>query len=211
MKIIASIAAMAATAALLVGPSTALAAAGPSDDFVAPAMSGAAAYCKKTGGRVEVRIPEYGTNGSNPLVLNGSHAFCRYYQKSDKSHIHLFLDTLYSTMPTLAALAYYAEVQPGSCNGNPASCYCTLLGGSDQFGGTDGNGGAWVKNNAPDADLETCIFPDLSSIDSWGLTYHSQNIIRGKDLSTVLRYADPYGNKKHGSKQATSVKAFATK
>jgi putative hemolysin len=210
LKIIASIAALAASAAMLVGPSTALAAS-PSDDFVAPAMAKAAAYCKQTGGHVEVRIPEYGTNGSNPLVLDGDHAFCRYYQKSDKSHIHLFLSTLVSTQPTLAALAYYAEVQPGSCQGNPASCYCTLLGGSDQFGGTSGNGGAWVKNNAPDADLEACIFPDLSSIDSWGLTYHSQGIIRGKDLSTVLKYPNPYGNKKTDAKQATGVKAFTTK
>ena len=59
---------------------------------------------------------------------------------SDCSRIHLFVDTLYSTQPTLAALAYYAQVPLGQCGGNPASCYCTLLGGSDQFGGTSGAG-----------------------------------------------------------------------
>ncbi len=206
MKFIARIAAIAVTTALLSAPIAVLAATPDTDAvFVSPDMAGPAACCKKTGGHVEVRIPEYGTNGSNPLVLNGSHAFCRYFQKSDKSHIHIFLSTLYSTLPSLAALAYYAEVQPGSCNGNPASCYCSLLGGSDQFGGANLNGGAWVNNKAPDADLEACIFPDLSSIDSWGLTYHSQNIIRGHDLSLVLRFPDPYA-KKHAAGAPFSAK-----
>ena len=202
MKFIARIAAIAATTALLSAPIAVLAATPETDAvFVSPDMAGPASYCKKTGGHVEVRVPEYGTNGSSPLVLNGDHAFCRYYQKSDKSHIHLFLSTLYSTMPTLAALAYYAEVQLGSCNGNPASCYCSQLGGSDLFGGAnDGNGGAWVNSKAPDPDLEACIFPDLSSIDSWGLAYHSAGIIRGHDLSKVLRYPDPYAKKRSTSK-----------
>jgi len=67
-----------------------------------------------------------------------------------------------------------------------------LLGGSDLFGGINAAGGGWVLDSDPDDVLETCIFPDLSSIDSWGLLYHSQGIIRGQDLSTVLRYKDPY-------------------
>jgi len=37
--------------------------------------------------------------------------------------------------------------------------------------------------------LEACIFPDNSTIDSWGLFYHSDGIIRGIDLSTVLKYS----------------------
>jgi hypothetical protein len=36
------------------------------------------------------------------------------------------------------------------------------------------------------------MFPDLSSIDSWGLAYHSVGTIRGKDLAKVLRYPNPY-------------------
>jgi len=152
----------------------------------------AAAYCTSVGGRVETRTAVYGTNGPNQLQLAGERSFCEFTSKSDKSRIHLLLDTLYTKQPTLAALAYYAEVQPGSCQGNPASCYCTLLGGSDQFGGTTGAGGGWVDPNSIDQTLEACIFPDLSSIDSWGLTYHSQNIIRGIDLSKVLRYKNPF-------------------
>jgi len=151
----------------------------------------AAAYCIKKGGVVQTRIPEYGTNGGNALVLSGSADFCQFTAK-DGSQINALLSTLFTKQPTLAALAYYAQVQPGDCNGNPGSCYCTLLGGSDLFGGINAAGGGWVLDSDPDDVLETCIFPDLSSIDSWGLLYHSQNIIRGKDLAKVLRYADPY-------------------
>lgn len=159
----------------------------------------AAAYCVKKGGVVQTRIPEYGTNGGDALVLSGNADFCQFTAK-DGSQINLLLSTLFTKKPTLAALAYYAQVQPGNCNGNPGSCYCTLLGGSDLFGGINAAGGGWVLNTDPNDVLEGCIFPDLSSIDSWGLLYHSQNIIRGKDLSKVLRYPDPYNaahNKPH--------------
>jgi hypothetical protein len=44
--------------------------------------------------------------------------------------------------------------------------------------------------------LEACIFPDMSSIDSWGLAYYSNGDIRGIDLSTVLRYGPPPAAKK---------------
>jgi len=157
--------------------------------------SQAAAYCAQEGGVVERRTPWYGTNGSPRLRLAGSEQFCAF-TASDGSRIYVDLQTLYTTQPSLAALAYYAEVQPGSCEGNPASCYCTLLGGSDQFGGTTGAGGGWVRKGSIDLVLEACIFPDLSTIDSWGLFYHSAGIIRGKDLNGVLRYADPYDGKK---------------
>lgn len=151
----------------------------------------AAKYCVAKGGELELRTPYYGTNNPNPLRLDGSRYFCQFTAK-DGSRIHLLLTTLYSTEPTLAALAYYAKVPLGSgCNGNPASCYCSQLGGTDLFGGINLAGGAWVLKGAIDEDLEACIFPDLSSIDSWGLTYHSAGIIRGRDLSKVLRYKNP--------------------
>jgi hypothetical protein len=153
----------------------------------------AAAYCTQTGGLVENRVPVYGSNSSEFLRLSGSREFCQYTLHSDGSRIHLLLATLYTTQPTLAALAYYAAPQLGSgCNGNPASCYCTLLGGSDLFGGINAAGGGWYRLKAIDQTLEACIFPDESSIDSWGLAYHSAGIIRGIDLSKVLRYPDPY-------------------
>ncbi len=152
----------------------------------------AAAYCVSTGGAVETRYPFYGTNGpvKSWLRLAGKRLFCQYTAK-DGSRIHVLLGTLYTTKPSLAALAYYAKVKPNPPGpGNPASYYCTQLGGSDQFGGTTGAGGGWVEpgKGVIDRVLQACIFPDMSSIDSWGLLYHAVGIIRGIDLSTVLRY-----------------------
>lgn len=164
----------------------------------APAQVGPAeTYCTSTGGIVELRLAVYGTNNPEQdwLLLAGVELFCQYTLASDGSRIHLSLDTLYTTKPTLAALAYYAQVPwNGQGNGNPASYYCTQLGGAE-IGATAAAGGGWVslatKNNV-DKILEACIFPDNSTIDSWGLFYHSDNIVRGIDLSTVLRYSNPY-------------------
>ena len=167
------------------------------------AAPGAASYCVKKGGVVQTRIPEYGTNGGNPLVLSGSANFCQFTSPHDGSQINVLLSTLITKEPTLAALAYYAQQALGSCNGNPASCYCSQLGGSDLFGGIDAAGGGWVLNTDPNDVLETCIFPDLSSIDSWGLAYHSVGTIRGKDLAHVLKYKNPYGPAHAGNARRT--------
>jgi putative hemolysin len=161
-------------------------------------QAAAEAYCKSTGGAVETRIPVYGTNGSfkSWLQLAGSEDFCQYTLAADGSRIHLSLRTLFSTKPSLAALAYYAETAwNGQGQGNPASFYCTQLGGSDLFGGVNAAGGGWVMFGTTDVVLEACIFPDNSTIDSWGLFYHSAGIVRGIDLSTVLKYSNPYAEK----------------
>jgi putative hemolysin len=156
------------------------------------------AYCSESGGLVESRQAVYGTN--NPpqdwLRLAAVQDFCQY-TASDGSRIHISLFTLDTTKPTLAARAYYAEVPwNGQGNGNPASFYCSQLGGAE-IGATDLAGGAWVSKGGVDMLLETCVFPDNSTIDSWGLLYHSAGIIRGIDLSTVLKYKDPYPAKKN--------------
>jgi hypothetical protein len=148
----------------------------------------AAAYCLKTHGEVEVRRPVYGSNGSQLLFLAGKQSFCQYTSKKDGSRIHILLLTLFTKKPSLAALAYILKPPPGSCNGNPASCYCSQLGGSDQFGGTSGAGGGWYNKKSIDQTLEACIFPDMSSIDSWGLAYHANGIVRGINLEKVMRY-----------------------
>ena len=153
------------------------------------------AYCTSTGGLVENRIPVYGTNGaiSSWLKLAGTQEFCQYTSAADGSRIHLSLQTLYTTQPTLAALAYYAAVPwNGQGEGNPASLYCTQLGGSDLWGGATAAGGGWVMKRSIDQVLEACVFPDNSTIDSWGLFYHSDGIVRGIDLSSVLKYQNPY-------------------
>ena len=154
-------------------------------------------YCVKKGGEVDVRAPYFNTNDDekNLFSLSGDREFCKFTSKKDGSRIHVLLSTLYTEKPSLAALAYYAEVPyNGVCNGNPASCYCSQLGGTDLFGGINLNGGGWVMKSDPvDTVLEACIFPDMSSIDSWGLTYHQAGIVRGKNLDKVLRYPNPYG------------------
>lgn len=171
------------------GAPAAVAAASDSTDTAA-----AAAYCTQTHGEIEVRRPVYGSNSSQLLFLAGKASFCQYTSKKDGSRIHILLTTLHTKKPTLAALAYILAPAPvGSCVGNPASCYCTQLGGSDQFGGTGGGGGGWYLKNAIDQTLEACIFPDMSSIDSWGLTYHAHGIIRGINLEKVMRYKYPGG------------------
>jgi putative hemolysin len=161
-------------------------------DFVS-----ASRYCVSRGGEVDVREPYFNTNDAeqNWFQLSGARQFCKFTK--GESRIHVLLTTLYSKTPTLAALAYYAAVPYNTtCSGNPASCYCSQLGGTDLFGGININGGGWVKKSDPlDTVLEACIFPDMSSIDSWGLTYHQAGIIRGKNLAHVLRYPNPYSTK----------------
>jgi putative hemolysin len=154
----------------------------------------AKAYCTSTGGELELRTAVYGTNNDQAdwLWLTGEENFCQYTLAEDGSRIHITLASLYSTKPSLAVLAYYAQVPwNGQGEGNPASFYCTQLGGAE-IGATDFSGGGWVLLGSIDEALEACFFPDNSSIDSWGLFYHSDNIVRGIDLSTVLRYPNPY-------------------
>jgi putative hemolysin len=158
----------------------------------------AKAYCTSTGGTLELRHAVFGTNNPQQdwLWLTGVQSFCQYTLASDGSRIHLSLPTLFSPKPTLAALAYYSQVPwNGQGNGNPASFYCTQLGGAE-IGATDFAGGGWVLLGSIDESLEACVFPDNSTIDSWGLFYHSASIVRGIDLATVLKYPNPYPAKK---------------
>jgi putative hemolysin len=166
-------------------------AAGPTPPPAAPAGQGgpAASYCTEQGGVVQIRYPVYGTNNANPTRLAGSRQFCEFTAQ-DNSRISVALDTLYAEQPTLAALAYRAKqpVKPNTSGVNPSSVYCSQLGGTDLFGGVNAAGGGWVVEGKADDVLAECVFPDLSSIDSWGLTYHSNGTIRGADLTDKFRY-----------------------
>ena len=185
MKIISMLAALTAAGLMF-------ASAGAARAEDAGSMAKAAAYCTAKGGVVQERQPFYGTNGGTPLQLAGKQYFCQFTSKKDGSQINLLLSTLWTKMPTLAALAYYAEGQYNeNCNGSPGSCYCSQLGGTDLFGGINAAGGGWVLVGNSDDVLDTCMFPDMSSIDSYGLYYHSAKIIRGKNLAGVLRYKNP--------------------
>ncbi len=153
------------------------------------AQSPAAAYCAQSGGAVETRSPFYDTSASNPLQLAGSMQLCVFTFQSDKSRIFVALDMLYTEQPTLAASAYLAKppLKSGPPSANPSSIYCSQLGGTDLFGGVSASAGGLAREGGADA-IAMCIFPDLSTIDSWGLTYHSNGTIRGADLTNLLRY-----------------------
>jgi putative hemolysin len=152
--------------------------------------SPAAAYCTQNGGVVQTRYPAFGTNNSNPLRLAGTAQFCQLTSATDGSRINVLLETLYTQQPSLAAFAYlFKPPFSGNSHGaNPSSVYCQEIGGTTRFGAVSAAGGGWVLENNPQDVVSFCVFSDLSMIDAWGLLYHTNNIIRGKDLTTVLRY-----------------------
>jgi inhibitor of cysteine peptidase len=169
-------------------------------ESTAAAAGDAADYCTSQGGTVTTRYPAYNTNASTAdwLRLAGSRDFCTFLAAADdtgfQSQISIALDTLYADGPTLAVLAYLEPVAlPAFTGANPATLYCNKLGGTDIWGGmNNAAGGGWVTE-AADSPTDNqvvgmCVFPDLSAIDSWGLTYKANNIIRGTDLSKVVRY-----------------------
>lgn len=134
----------------------------PTPSIAAPMVTVPMAYCTQTSGKV---------------VISGNDVFCQYTDAHDGSRIVISVRTLYDDKPSLAALLYILKPAPiGRCNGNPSSCYCAQLGGTGKAMNLDAR------------DIEVCVFGDESSIDSWGLRYHSAGIIRGIDLTKVMRY-----------------------
>jgi putative hemolysin len=188
-----AVSALTLTASLAAGAGAAGAASSAGSVKAKNAAASAVTYCRAQGGAVQYRTPAYGTNNmENAIGLAGKLGFCRFKSSTDKSMIYVDLTTLSSKKPTLAALAYLekpAAASNNAPNANPASLYCTQVGGSDSFGGINAAGGGWVsKTDTSNPTLQACVFPDLSSIDSWGLAYHSTGAVRGKDLTKVLRY-----------------------
>lgn len=151
-------------------------------------------YCASTGGAVQERTPEYGTNGGTPLVLAGPRDYCQYLSADGTTQIDVLLSTLVATKPSLAALAYYSQTKVNlkRCQGGPGSCYCADVGGTDSFGGISLAGGGWVLNSNVNDVLDVCVFPDLSAIDAYGLFYHAYGIIRGQNLAHKFRFPNPY-------------------
>ena len=157
-------------------------------------VAAAAAYCVDQGGQVQTRTADLGTNGDQQgwLALGGTTDMCRFQANDDGgSRIYVDLNTLYSAQPTLAGLAYLAKepMAPSAGGANPATGYCSDLGGSSAFGSGGASGGGWVSTDDPvDVVVALCVFADLSFIDEWGLAYHSNGDIRGADLATVMKY-----------------------
>jgi putative hemolysin len=156
-------------------------------------LAAARGYCTSKGGTVQTREATWGTN--NPQAqwqpLGHSAEMCRFQTlgDNDDSRIYVDLGSLYSELPTLASVAYLSKVPPKSTTvGNPATVNCAALAGSSQFG-TGAAGGGWVnKEDAVDAVVGLCVFPDQSFIDEWGITYYAGGVVRGIDLAKVFRY-----------------------
>jgi putative hemolysin len=153
-------------------------------------------YCNSSGGEAHTARPYWNTNADRPdwSALAGSVELCRFdsdeENAEERSSIFVDLDTLYSTDPTLAGVAYLSKVPPTlpkQPSANPANANCTALGGSSQFG-TNVNGGGWVTDDRPTDVIDLCVFPDLSFVDEFGILYYSQGTVRGADLSTVMRF-----------------------
>jgi len=162
----------------------------------------AEAYCGEQGGNV-VELTAYLFPGSDQQVELGSFFHvCQFISEEDGNPTQIVVDllTLYSEQPTLAGLAYLSRVpssDSGAAGANPAHTYCEEdLGGTEAFG-TSATG-AWMGSLDPGMEagaseplgdtISLCVFADRSAIDEFGLFYASQGVVRGKDLSTVMRY-----------------------
>ena len=105
-------------------------------------------YCTDQGGDV-VELTPYLQPGSDAEVeLAGSMDVCQFISQDGDSPTQVVVDlaTLHSKKPTLAGLAYLAQV-PASGSGvagsNPAASYCPVdLAGTEAFG--TASSGAWV-------------------------------------------------------------------
>ncbi len=175
-----SVLSLAAAATLL--PATAARAATPADN----------GYCASSGGTLTKVHPFGNTNSdaANWVQYGGSTQACTFTDENGAS-ITAWATTLTSKKPTMAALAYYAKVPwNGQGHGNPAALYCIQIGGT-QVIGVLGSGSGWATE-AGAAIRSMCMFADMSAIDDWGLLYHANDIIRGKDLAGVLKFANPY-------------------
>jgi putative hemolysin len=164
--------------------------------------SDAQAYCAQQGGNVVELKPYLYPDSDQQTELAGSLRVCQFISEDGDSveQIVVDLDTLYSEKPTLAGLAYLAQVPSsgsGAAGSNPASSYCPDdLAGTEEFG--TAASGAWVGDLDPGMEAGTdqplgdsvtlCVFADRSAIDEFGLFYASQGVVRGIDLTTVMRY-----------------------
>lgn len=152
-----------------------------------------ASWCAGQGGDAAVYRPFYDAGGKL-TPLGGQRELCSF-EAGDHSRIAVATDTLAADLPTLAALAYVRKPPlPGHSQGNPSAAYCAAIGGTTQFGNRKSDTGGWIKDGEPvDGDhLHTlCVFADGSALDAWGLTYHTNGVIRGADLTKKFRAAVP--------------------
>ena len=128
------------------------------------------------------------------LKLAGTTELCRFENGKPgamtSTRLYVDLDTLYSTTPTFAGVAYLAKIAPPKDtppSANPASAHCSALFGASQFGWSD-KGGGWVTDDRPNEVFNLCVFADMSFVDEFAIWYYTHGIVRGRDLAKVMRY-----------------------
>lgn len=152
----------------------------------------AADWCASHDGVVVERFPASNASSYAPLALGAPVRFCEFSGGTGAdpadSRISVRLTTLAATDPSMAATAYLTKpaLPENGGSANPASLYCAGLGGAE-LGGVLAPDGGWVNSADTTDNMQMCVFPDLSIIDSWGLTYHTQGVIRGADLAPLFR------------------------
>lgn len=161
--------------------------AGAAPAAISPAgASATVAYCQSTGG-----VPEtYHYYDYSGHVYARSARVCNYPDASGTDpygHAIVDLATLYAEKPTLAALAYYAKPawNGKTVTGQPAKDYCLQLGAAPSTHGS-------YKRYRNDGESGMCMFEDGSYMEEWTLFYNQGGTPRGIDLTTVLRFPNPY-------------------
>jgi putative hemolysin len=157
------------------------------------------AWCGEAGGTIVMRTAALTPDADPPGVLGEPEPFCEFTGGAgadEGSMISVLAESLSSTQPTMAAMAYLqgkpmpaidppANATPGAMTGipNPASIYCQQAGGVE---------GAWVAldmaADAPFRNVSMCVFPDRSAIESWGIAYHAMGSVRGADLTNAFAW-----------------------
>lgn len=157
-------------------------------------LSDAREYCESSDGELQWRQPTLGTNNdqSTWVALGEPVELCQFRKNDDGySQISLDLVTLYSDQPTLAAVAFLAKTPvPTDGSVNPAYLHCQSLGGASTYGNGIEGGGLFLED-ATEEQLDVismCTFADGSMIDDWGISYHSNDIVRGTDLTELFRF-----------------------
>ena len=151
--------------------------------------SGDKEFCTIQGGTVA----DYVLYNGNPpdfqpvgVQISKAMPTCSFPNEEGSNVYAVPLHTLVSVEPTLAVLAFQARVLyaplDASASANPASTYCTQLGGA---GAADtpssylpiptAQAGWWTLQ--PDGTWygvsDFCTFPDGSAVDTWTLFYHA--------------------------------------
>lgn len=162
------------------------------------------AYCRKNGG-VSGLYRFYGNTNADPaawLEYGGPAVrLCAFSSPPDptgfQSRIWIANTTLVSTKPTAAALVLHrrpAVPWPEFNGSNPSHEICESLGGAswDKWG-PGANGSGWARSPTDeDGPTNLCVFADGSMVDTWGIAYWVFGQVRGIDLTTVLRFKNPF-------------------